>query len=87
VPLLITSLYSTDLVLYRLDLSSDVGVLLVRQAEEQLKICEGLADCLEDNREPCKVKHSPNQLISQRVYQFDRTHRSLPTFFPVASRF
>jgi hypothetical protein len=48
VPLLITSLYSTDLVLSRLDLSSDVGVLLVRQAEEQLKICEGLADCLED---------------------------------------
>jgi len=28
----------------RLDLSSDAGVLLVRQAEEQLKICEGLAD-------------------------------------------
>jgi hypothetical protein len=41
-----------------LDLSSDAGVLLVRQAEEQLKICEGLADCLEDNREPGKVKHS-----------------------------
>lgn len=53
----------------RLDLSSDAGVLLVRQAEEQLKICEGLADCLEDNREPGKVKHSLHQLISQRVYQ------------------
>jgi len=52
-----------------LDLSSDAGVLLVRQAEEQLKICEGLADCLEDNREPGKVKHSLHQLISQRVYQ------------------
>jgi len=50
-------------------LSSDAGVLLVRQAEEQLKICEGLADCLEDNREPGKVKHSLHQLISQRVYQ------------------
>jgi hypothetical protein len=53
----------------RLDLSSDAGVILVRQAEEQLKICEGLADCLEDNREPGKVKHSLHQLISQRVYQ------------------
>lgn len=52
-----------------LDLSSDAGLLLVRQAEEQLKICEGLADCLTDNREPGKVKHPLSQLISQRVYQ------------------
>jgi len=52
-----------------LDLSSDAGVLLVRQVEEQLKICGGLADCLEDSREPGKVKHSLHQLISQRVYQ------------------
>lgn len=48
-----------------LDLSSDAGVLLVRQAEEQLKICEGMADCLTDNREQSQVKHSLNQLISQ----------------------
>ncbi len=53
----------------RLDLSSDAGLLLVRQAEEQLKICQGLADCLTDNREPGKVKHPLDQLISQRVYQ------------------
>lgn len=55
--------------LSRLDLSSDAGLLLVRQAEEQLKICAGLADCLADNREPGKVKHPLTQLISQRVYQ------------------
>lgn len=52
-----------------LDLSSDAGVLLVRQAEEQLKVCEGIADCFTDNRDQAKVKHSLNQLISQRVYQ------------------
>ena len=52
-----------------LDLSSDAGFLLVRQAEEQLKICEGLADCLADKREQDKVKHPLSQLISQRVYQ------------------
>ena len=52
-----------------LDLSSDAGLLLVRQAEEQLKICEGLADCLADKREQDKVKHPLSQLISQRVYQ------------------
>ena len=53
----------------RLDLSSDTGLLLVRQAEEQIKICAGLAYCLADKREPGKVKHSLSQLISQRVYQ------------------
>lgn len=42
----------------RLDLSSDGGLLLVRKAEEKLKICQGLAACLRDNREPSKVKHS-----------------------------
>ena len=52
-----------------LDLSSDAGLLLVRQTEEQLKICAGLADCLVDNRDQSKVKHPLAQLISQRVYQ------------------
>lgn len=52
-----------------LDLSSDAGVLLVRQAEEQLKVCEGMAACFTDNRDQAKVKHPVNQLISQRVYQ------------------
>lgn len=53
----------------QLDLSSDAGLLLVRQAEEQLKICERLAACLTDEREQAKVKHPLSQLISQRVYQ------------------
>ena len=52
-----------------LDLSSNGGLLLVRQAEEQLQICQGLAGCLTDNREPGKVKHPLAKLISQRVYQ------------------
>lgn len=52
-----------------LDLSSDAGLLLIRQAEEKIKICEGMADCLADNREQGKVKHPLPQLISQRVYQ------------------
>ena len=53
----------------RLDLSSDAGLLLIRQAEEKIKICQGIANCLEDNREPGKIKHPLSQLISQRVYQ------------------
>jgi hypothetical protein len=40
-----------------LDLSSDAGLLLVKQAEENLKVCQGMANCLEDNREQHKIKH------------------------------
>jgi hypothetical protein len=60
---------TVDVKFSELDLSSDAGVLLVRQAEEHLKICEGMADCFTDNRDQSKVKHPLNQLISQRVYQ------------------
>ena len=41
-----------------LDLSSDAGWLLVRQAEERLGICRGLAGCIRDWREPAKVVHA-----------------------------
>ncbi len=69
IPLIFSSTKPLEVKFSRLDLSSDAGLLLVRQAEEQLKICEGLADCLTDNRELGKVKHPLSQLISQRVDQ------------------
>jgi hypothetical protein len=53
----------------QLDLSGDSGLLLVRQAEEKTKICHGIADCLGDNRQEGKVKHSKVRLILQRVLQ------------------
>lgn len=52
-----------------LELSSDAGLLLARQAEEQVQICQRLADCIEDWRDPKKITHSLHQLVSQRVYQ------------------
>ena len=52
-----------------LDLSSDAGLLLVRQAELGQQICQSLAQCLEDQRVPSKIKHTMNQLVSQRIYQ------------------
>lgn len=52
-----------------LDLSTDSGLLLVKQAEENLKICEGIANSLSDKREQHKVKHPQFQLVSQRIYQ------------------
>lgn len=52
-----------------LELSSDAGILLARQAEERVQVCEGLAACIEEWRDPKKITHSLAQLVSQRVYQ------------------
>jgi hypothetical protein len=52
-----------------LELSSDAGILLARQAEEKVQVCQGLAECIEEWRDPNKITHSLNQLVSQRVYQ------------------
>ena len=41
---------------------------MVKQAEENLKICQGFADCLEEKREVHKVKHSLIQLVSRGKY-------------------
>jgi Transposase DDE domain group 1 len=52
-----------------LELSSDAGILLARQAEEQVQVCQGLSECIQEWRDPNKIRHSLNQLVSQRVYQ------------------
>jgi len=52
-----------------LELSSDAGILLARQAEEQVQVCQGLAEGIEEWREEHKIRHSLRQLVSQRVYQ------------------
>jgi hypothetical protein len=52
-----------------LELSSDAGILLARQAEEQMQVCQGIAECIEEWRDPTKIRHSLQQLVSQRVYQ------------------
>jgi hypothetical protein len=52
-----------------LDLSSDGGLLLARQAEEQVHICQGIAECIPEWREEGKIRHSIHELVSQRIYQ------------------
>ena len=52
-----------------LELSSDAGILLARQAEERVQVCQALAASIEDWRDVSKITHSLEQLVSQRVYQ------------------
>lgn len=52
-----------------LDLSSDAGLMLVRQVDERLGLSAQLAGNIEEWRDPAKIIHSRVQLVQQRVYQ------------------
>ena len=49
-------------------LSSDGGVLLVRQVDGSLGLTRRLADCFEDARHPVFVEHFLPELLAQRIY-------------------
>jgi hypothetical protein len=51
------------------DISSDGGLVLLAQADEQLGLTRRLAGCLHDGRQPGKVRHRLDELLAQRVYQ------------------
>jgi len=50
-------------------LSSDGGILLAREAEEKVKIIQGMTERIDDKRDQNKITHSMEQLIQQRVLQ------------------
>jgi hypothetical protein len=49
-------------------LSSDGGVLLVRQVDAHLGLTQSLAQCFNDARQQVYVDHSVQQLLAQRLY-------------------
>lgn len=49
-------------------ISSDGGLVLLRKADEKLRLLESAVPCLEDKRQPELVVHSLLQLLRQRVY-------------------
>jgi len=49
-------------------LSSDGGVLFLRQVDQQLGLSRRLAGCFADRRDPHFVDHSLPQLLAQRLY-------------------
>lgn len=50
-------------------LSSDAGVLLLREVDERVGVSERLARCVVDRRQPVKVQHDVLSLLRQRIYQ------------------
>ena len=47
--------------------SSDGGAILLKAADRRLGITAALAACLEDERQPGKVRHQLHELVTQRV--------------------
>ncbi len=50
------------------DLSSDGGLLLLRQVDRQIGLTRAAAAALPDPREPSRIEHELADLIAQRVY-------------------
>jgi len=49
-------------------MSSDGGVVLLREVDRQRRLVERFADCFEDSREAGQVEHSVEDLLRQRLY-------------------
>ncbi len=51
------------------EISSEGGVLLQRQVDEELGLTAGFAACLPDVRDPQRVLHPRDEQVRQRIYQ------------------
>lgn len=50
------------------DISSDGGAGLLKQTDQRLNLLPRLAQCFLDGRDPARVKHSIQEMLSQRVF-------------------
>lgn len=49
-------------------ITSDAGLLLLREVDKRHKLTQRLAQVLDDPRDPSKVLHQLDTLVTQRVY-------------------
>ena len=50
------------------EITSDGGLLLLREIDQRYRISEGLASCFTDHRDSNRVQHELTTLIAQRLY-------------------
>jgi hypothetical protein len=51
------------------EITSDSGLLLIRQADNSLRLSERISECIEDRRDSRYADHSMLELLRQRIYQ------------------
>jgi hypothetical protein len=59
------------------DITSDAGLLLLRQAENRLGLLSAVADTLVDKRHQSYAKHSLLNLLKQRVFAIALVYEDL----------
>jgi hypothetical protein len=59
------------------DLSSDGGMMLLRQVDERIGLTRAAAAVLSDPRDPTRVVHSMRDLLAQRIYALCCGHEDL----------
>lgn len=62
------------------DVSSDGGLLLVREVDRRLGLTHAAAQCLSDKRQSGKVRHGVRKLLGQRVYGLVAGYEDLNDF-------
>lgn len=50
-------------------ISSDGGLLLLREVESQIKLISSISSCITDNRDSRYIDHTVLEMVSQRVFQ------------------
>ena len=51
------------------DISSDGGLLLLKECESRIGIIKSITSCLTDARNPAYIRHTYEEMITQRVFQ------------------
>jgi hypothetical protein len=51
------------------EITSDAGLLLIRQADDRMRLVKGLTHCIREVRDTRYVSHDMETLIRQRIYQ------------------
>ncbi len=51
------------------EITSDAGLLLIRQADDSLGVVSGLTECINDKRDIRYIEHELLTLLRQRIYQ------------------
>lgn len=50
-------------------ISSDGGLLLIREIDKQLNLLSSASNCIHDERDERYIDHSVKELLTQRVFQ------------------
>ena len=50
------------------DVSSDGGVMVLRQADRRIGLTRAVAEVFKDRRDPALITHSLSDLLRQRIY-------------------